>query len=163
VPFVHDAMYLSRADWKSYVIPVLLVYVTGFVLYALVRLPLLLLSWHKQLASTQERVRELESTLEQQHLQHLEHLSCEGDFWVFYADQINGLWRDGVGRWSQHTAKQLHVYYGEAKAEAFNTFDGMDKKTVDGIDLRYLNWRLKNLRSIIQSLDAIPATRLPLE
>jgi len=88
----------------------------------------------------------------EQHIQDLEELSNQGHFWVYYAHDITPLWRDGVARWGQHTADQLTRHFGKTKALAFNTFDGMDKQTVEGIDLRYLNWRLKNLREIIQNL-----------
>jgi hypothetical protein len=107
-------------------------------------------------SKTVDRLRQdVEAAEDQQHINDLEELSDQGHFWVYYAHEITPLWRDGVGKWAQRTSEQLRRYYGNVKEQTFNTFDGMDKQTVDGIDLRYLNWRLKNLREIIQNLSGV--------
>jgi len=160
VPYVHDAIYASRGDWKTYVIPVLAVYSVGFVLYVLIRLPVLLWSWHKRLRYAKERIQSLESQLDKEHLEQLEDLSDAGHFWSFWNDHRTlAMWQNGSSKWSGSTSLRLGQYYGEKTAKAFDTFDGMDRSDATKLDLGYLNRRLENLRNIIQSLTSSSASR----
>jgi hypothetical protein len=156
VPLIQRGLF-GTSGWASYVVSVLIAYAAFFVIYLATKAVLLLISRDKQLELAEVELAKVGA----EQIAYLEKLSDEGNFWVFHYQQSHNLpiWQNGEARWSGFTGQALLRLYGKATEEAFNTFDGLDRQQAEGMDLRYLNRRLENLRRIIQSLSSSSASQ----
>lgn len=109
-------------------------------------------SWNREHTKA-EKTNSLERELAANKISHLEDLSNDGHFWARYCNPTLPIWTEGMSRWCGCTTNALNLYYGKVKVSEFETFDGVDRQHTEGIELRYLNRRLQNLRRIIQSLE----------